>query len=560
MPVKIKVANSRIWFYGVPKHSPTFGSMPSARWNKKEMAWTYFASPVAAQRLLMAFDRLEMEVDWDDGFQDLLIGFAAIKDANIWKAPEGIKAVEEMLAAEGMNPFETETTPWVHQVCADCFLLGKDAGMLAMEMGTGKTLVVIQQILTRKPMKTLVVAPLAVCEVWPEEWKDHAGPAGDRHVLEFLYAPTSARRAEMLEKANLLATVQNRPLIAIINYESFWRPAIEKEILSTGFDMVVYDEIHKLKSPSGKASKFAARLAWLVRQRFGLSGTPIPNNPLDGFGVWRALDPSMYGTTYTPYRNLYAKMGGFEGREVVGWINQDRFKRIMDFATYRVDIDVLNLPEATDVVRHVQLSNEVLVSYKQLEKNFILETQTGVVTASNALARLMKLREVTCGFIMDEDHVLTDIHHEREVVLKEVLEEIDREKVVIFCEFKEDVERIKVVCDSLKLRFGEVTGDQKDTVGGKFPPDTEVLICNTRSGGLGLNLVAARFAIFYSVGFSLSDHLQARRRVHRGGQYRTVTNIHLVAPGTIDEKVYQALVEKKKVIDFILDDIKKGIK
>ena len=553
--MRVSVNGPRIVLHGAPKSSPTYGSLPSARWNKKEGVWTYFASPIAAARLKRAAGKIHESLAGDQGFFELLAGFRRVRDSSVWKTQAGVAAVEQLLA--NTNPFHTTTMPWKHQVCADSFLFEKRGALLAMEMGTGKTLCAIEKILALNVRRTLVVAPLAVCEVWPDEWNEHT--EGTPHKIIHLNGNGSAKRAKQLAEASFLATACGQPLVAVINYESFWREPVAHQILETVFDLVIYDECHKLKSPSGKASRFAARLAWLVPWRLGLSGTPIPNNPLDAFGVWRALDPSMYGTIFVHFRNLYAKMGGFEGKQVVGWLNKDRFKRIMDFATFRVDIDVLDLPEATDTVRHVLLPDTAKSAYNQLAKDFVAGVRSGMVTASNALSRLVKLREITCGFVIDDDGVTVDLHHARDSVLAETFEEIGDEPVVVFCEFKEDVERVKSVCDDMKLRYGEVTGAKKDTVGGKFPPDTDVLICNTRSGGLGLNLVAARYAVFYSVGFSLSDHLQARRRVHRGGQHKTVTYIHLVSPGTVDEQVYQALKSKKKVIDEIMNAIKGGM-
>jgi len=549
------VEDGRVCLRGAVKNNQHLASLPSASWDKREMKWTYFASPIAAARLDRTLMKLVNTYTSDEPFQELLDDFERARQSVIWKQPPGIQAVKEMLD-QGINPFFTTTVPWVHQVCADSFLYGKPAALLAMEMGTGKTLCAIQRILATRVMKTLVVAPLAVCEVWPEEWSEHTD--GMPHELVTLDQNGSPKRAKKLHDTNIICTAQGRKLIIIVNYESFWREAIKKEILSTAFDMVIYDEIHKLKSPSGKASKFAARLVRQIPNRLGLSGTPLPNNPMDGFGVWRSIDPAMFGTVFTRYRSTYARMGGYQGKVVIGWRNQDRFKRIMDLGTFRVDIDVLDLPEATDTSRQLVLDDDSMVTYRQMEKEFVVGVSTGVVTASNALSRLVKLREITCGFIIDDDGDTTSIHHLRDALLADVLEEIGDEPVVVFCEFKEDVERIKEVCVVAEKRYGEVTGAAKDTVGGKFPPDTDILICNTRSGGLGLNLVAARFAIFYSVGFSLSDHLQARRRVHRGGQYKTVTYIHLVARGTVDEHVYKALRDKKEVIDDIMNAIKGG--
>ncbi len=233
----------------------------------------------------------------------------------------------------------------------------------------------------------------------------------------------------------------------------------------------------------------------------------------------------------------------------------------MDAITFRVDKSVLDLPSAMTTERHCTLEpdSEAARVYGEVKREFVADVQAGVVTAANALTRLLRLQQITSGFVGVEGHGEQWLGNHKADLLHEVLEGIDpSEPVVVFCRFRRDLETVRDTAQKLGRVWGELSGERNDLVGGRMPDGVQVLGVQIQAGGLGVNLIAARYCIFYSVGFSLADYEQAKARVHRGGQTRPVTYINLVCKGTVDRQVYRALADKKEAVDEIMDAIKRG--
>lgn len=316
---------------------------------------------------------------------------------------------------------------------------------------------------------------------------------------------------------------------------------------------------HRLKSPSGRAAKWASKLYKVAKRRLLMSGTPIPNNILDVWAQFRLLDPGVFGTNYMRFRARYAQMGGYGGYEVQQWINQDELKRLLDLVTFRVDVSVLDLPSTMSTSRYCELDDDAARIYRDLEKRFVADVVDGTVTAANALTRLLRLQQVTSGYVTTEEHVESPVGTHKADLLHEVLEGIDpHERVVVFCRFRHDLEVVRATAEKLGRIHGELSGSQNDLIGGRIPDGINTLGVQIQAGGLGVNLIAARYCIFYSVGFSLADYEQAKARLHRGGQTQHVNYIHLIARGTVDEKVYSALDAKREVVEAIMEYCKRG--
>ena len=166
--------------------------------------------------------------------------------------------------------------------------------------------------------------------------------------------------------------------------------------------------------------------------------------------------------------------------------------------------------------------------------------------------------QLLCAFIINDSHLVIPKHTEKAKLLQEFLESIDpAEKVVVFCRFRHDLEEVQRVSSLLGRASGELSGSANDLEGGYLPDAINVLGAQLQAGGLGVNLSSARYCVFYSVGYNLADYLQAKARVHRGGQERPVTYVHLIADNTMDDRVYRALADKKDVVDEILAFIKR---
>lgn len=522
------------------------------------MAWTYPASPFTAVRLKVLGKRLGIPIQFTDSFSGLRQQWNDIKDAQFWKTSEGARSATSMGDMRRLFP-GLETKPRPYQLCAYGFIRDLEGGYLAMDMGTGKTLVVLMHMLVTKPSLTLIVCPCSVLEVWPDEMQRHVPSFYEESRVTVLDMGNSEKKAEKIDQDLALMRVDGRRQVFIVNYESMWRDAIAERLLAIRWDLCVMDEAHRLKTNSGAASRFAAKLMPQCGNRLALSGTPLPNSRLDGFAQYRFLDPGVFGTNYTNHKKKYAVMGGYQNYQVIGWRNEQEFNKLLGYLMFRVDKSILQLPPIRHVRRYVHMPQNALRTYRDVAEEFTTAVSAGLVTASNALARLVKLREVTSGFVITDDGEVQRLHEAKKEALIDALTDIPPdEKIVIFHQFKYERQDIKDALDYLGRTWGEVSGDQKDTEGGRIPANINTLICQTRAGGLGLNLTDARYEVFFSVDFNLADHDQAEARVHRGGQEHEVICIHLICPGTVDEVVYKALEQKRNIIETILEYVKTG--
>jgi len=344
--------------------------------------------------------------------------------------------------------------------------------------------------------------------------------------------------------------------VVVINYDSAWRSPFAEWALKQKWDLVVADEIHRCKAPGGKASRFLARLGHAARFRLGLSGTPMPHSPLDVYAYFRFIDPSIFGWSFHKFRQHYAVMGGYQNHQVVDYRNLDELNRKFYSVTYACGKDVLDLPAEVHITYTCQLGAEARKVYRSLERDLIAEVQAGEVTAANALVKLLRLQQITGGYIRTDDGYDVQIDSAKMNLLRDVLEDIaPDEPVVVFCRFHKDLEAVNRVADETGRRSLEFSG-RVDELKRWQLGEAPVLAVQIDSGGVGVDLTRARYAIYYSLGFSLGSYEQSLARIHRPGQTRPVEYIHLLAEGTVDEKVMAALTRRADVVNTVLQQIK----
>lgn len=406
----------------------------------------------------------------------------------------------------------------------------------------------------------MVVCPNSAIEVWTGN--DALSGQFQRHATDEQYARLHIaamngklsidKKTQRAEMARQIAAHQNKQFICVINYEAAWREPFCEWAKNVGFDLVVADEVHRIKMPSGKASKFFARLAHHCTYRLGLSGTPLPHSPLDAYGPYRYLDPGLFGTTYGLFRAKYAIMGGFEGRQVVNFRDLDDMHNKMFTIGHRVmSEDVFDLPPFIDEVRTVDLSPEERRTYDQMDKEFCVLLADKEITASNALVKLLRLQEITSGYL---DGV--PIGDSKKKLLGDVLEDFEKEEpIVVFARFTNDLAAIREVAESQGRGYAELSGRINELAkwqAGK----AEILGVQIQSGKEGVDFTRARYSIYYSLGFSLGDYEQSRKRTDRPGQTREGMYIQLIANHTVDMKVMKSLKDHKEVIEDVLTQYK----
>jgi len=425
-------------------------------------------------------------------------------------------------------------------------------------MGSGKTRTTLEflarQMKARGITRTLVCCPKAVIPAWAKQ--SAMWTPGVRVLL--LTKGTSKDKAKEVDAA----LCDLSPLIVVINYDSAWRcPALEKN----KWDAIVHDEIHRLKAPSGAASRWAGKLCKRNPEaiKIGLSGTLIPHSVLDLWAIYRALEsPNLatWGETFTLHKARYAVLAPGQNW-IVGYRNLEHAHEKVAATTHQVkSLDVLDLPPITYQDVPCDLCPAEARLYREIESDFCAVVEDGTVTPKNALEQLLRLQQVCGGYIRyDDNEAATKIAEtpSKAATLADMLEDLPPPTmVVIFCRFRSDITACIEVCKSLGRTYGELSGHANDLADFQHGTTT-TLITQIQSGGIGVDMSMASYAFFYSLGYSLSEYEQAVARLHRPGQKNHTHIYHLVATQngrqTVDGRVYEALSERKEVVSVILD-------
>ena len=561
----VQVKGNRIQVRCLFKYKDDCKAITGARWNSTDKCWEYPVSPASAYNIAEtlgkagALPNLELDsqfVAYVKEFENTLTVGAAIKQAD--DLPE--------------IPC-TATQAWLHQKRAYYFAYPMSAVMLPMWMGTGKSKVAIDLIVNRGHMRSIILAPLSVVkDVWPRQFRTHAGK---RVHVAALWAGSVADKARQAKQALDYGKATNTPVVIVVNYESAWRapfgPCYDEagKIIDNGFaltqqwDCAILDESHRIKSPGGTWSWFCTKLGDCAKQRICLTGTPMPHSPLDVYAQYRFLDKGIFGTSYNAFRQQYAEMGGYHSKQVRSYKNLEDLNRKFYSIAFFVPKGTIELPPWLPTTRACRLDPATMRAYKQLEDSFVAEVKGGKVTVTNALTKLLRLQQVTSGYTVLDDEEgnanakpkITRLGTEKKDLLADVLEDLAiDEPVVIFARFWPDLDNIREVCEKQGRRVAELSGRMNqlaDWQDGKY----DAIVIQIQAGGVGIDLTRSRYCLYYSLGFSLGDYEQSMARVDRPGQLREGYYIHLIAEGTVDEKVYEALAKRKRVVEWVLEGI-----
>lgn len=508
--------------------------VPGYSWHKFDKCWEYPASSAVVTALIEAFDG---EIELSSQVIDIL------------KMAE--KATAAKTATELPTIPVTRTSPWLHQAQAYHFAYPLHGAMLAMDMGTGKSKVVVDLVINRGHSRTLILCPASVVSVWPNEFKKHAGAPVTVVCLDSRVGGVDER----LKLANKqLALNHTGPVVVVINYEAAYREPFASWSKQAEFDFLVLDESHRIKAPGGKWSIYCRELSTLIPYKLALTGTPMPHSPLDVYAQYRAIDPGVFGTSFVNFRSRFAIIGRFG--EVKRYQNLDELHRLFYSIAFRVESDdVLDLPEQIHIFRSAFLSSGGQKIYNEVRDVLVADVKAGRVTVNNALERLIRLQQITSGHITDDSEVSQDIDDSKRKLLADVFEDLPHnEPIVVFCRFRRDLDFVREVTEQSSRTYLELSGRENQVDKWKAK-EADVLGVQIQAGGLGIDLTRARYCIYYSLGFSLGDYEQSIKRSHRPGQTRGVTYIHLLMTGTIDEQVYDALRSRKNVIETVLEKI-----
>ena len=472
--------------------------------------------------------------------------------------------------------YEFKTVPYGHQKTALSKSWNKREYAYFMEMGTGKSKVLIDNIaiLFGKGAinAVLIVAPKGVYRNWSErEIPTHLPDCVSHRTVVWKPSPNKRERKELVSLFDITDDLK----LLVMNVEAFSTKKgvlfAEKFILSHN-TMLSIDESTTIKNPKAARTKALIKLSKNTKFRRILTGFPITRSPMDLYSQAEVLNPQLLGfSSYYSFQNHYGQVvnksfGSRSFKQVVGYRNLDELSNKIEPFSYRVlKKDCLDLPSKIYERREVELTKEQKQYYNQIKEDAIaLLSTTEQVSVNNILTQILRLHQITCGFVKTDAGEEIEIDSNRMDELINVLAEMQG-KVIIWANYRHNIQLIVETiaglmgADSVAGYYGDTSDDDRERVIRDFQnPDSSLkyFIGNTQTGGYGITLTESQNVIYYSNSFDLEKRLQSEDRAHRIGQNNKVTYIDLVAKNTVDEKIVKALRSKLNLAQEVLGDEK----
>ena len=293
----------------------------------------------------------------------------------------------------------------------------------------------------------------------------------------------------------------------------------------------------------------------LVQRRYILSGSPAPNNPFEYHPQITFLDSSILGKSFYKFRLQYGYQTGYMGYK---WVmtkeKQDLLmEKIKPISIFIKKEECLDLPEQIHTKRIVSWLSPQKKFYDDMLYNYICMFKEGAVTAQNVVTQMMKLRQITSGFIYLPDGSSKYIGGKKLNELKAVLEEIGNHQVIIWAHFKEE---IKQIAKELNCPFysGDTPEKEKFNILNDFKEGKyKYLVAHPASIGHGITLTNCHYAIYYSMSHSYELLTQSQQRIHRIGQKEKCQYFYLLVEDSIDMEIYKAVENKERIEQRLLE-------
>jgi SNF2 family DNA or RNA helicase len=469
--------------------------------------------------------------------------------------------------------YRFKTKPYGHQLEALEMSWNKEVFAYFMEMGTGKSKVLLDNIAMLydkgKINGALLIAPKGVYK----NWFDQEIPT---------HLPDHIEKEVVLWQANITKS-QSRKLGTLFNTgEELHILVMNVEALSTqkGVDfaakflrshntLMAIDESTTIKNPDAKRTKNIVKLGEQSKYRRILTGSPVTKSPLDLYKQCEFLDPWLLGhSSYYTFRTRYAKMAtaNFGGRSVqivVGYKNLEELSEKLKPFSFRIlKEECLDLPAYTYQKRIIQLTPDQQRLYDQMKRMALAIKDGETMSTATALVQLMRLQQITCGHFKSDTGEVYEIKNDRVNALIDVLNEAQG-KVVIWAHWRNDIETI---VKHVKKTFGDnsyvtyygdtSTEDRQKAIQEIQDPNSDVrfIIGTPQTGGYGITLTEADTMVYYSNGYDLEKRTQSEARINRIGQKRKMTYVDIICEKTVDEKIVKALRKKINIASKIMGE------
>jgi len=468
-----------------------------------------------------------------------------------------------------------KTKPYEHQQKALDVSFDSESFALLMDMGTGKSKVLVDTIANLdkqdKINSVLILAPKGVYKNWVGKEIPTHFPEQIPHKVAYWASPLSVKHKEAIKD---IWKPDDHLHIFVMNIEALSSGKAEevatKFIRSHGgATLIAVDESTVIKNHKARRSKAAVRLAKLCKYKRILTGSPITKTPLDLFAQFQFLGENLLGfKSYYAFCSRYADMvkrnsGSHQYNQILGFRNLDELTNSIKPYSYRVTKEeCLDLPEKTYTMRSIELTPEQKKVYTQIKQSAVaLLDDMEMITANAVITQLLRLHQISCGFVKTDDGNEIELPNNRMSELLSVLEEING-KAIIWANYRHDIQAIEreiaKVYGSLSVAsyYGDTPGEERQEIVERFQTDDNFrfFVGQPRTGGYGLTLTAASTVIYYSNSYDLEVRLQSEDRAHRIGQNSNVTYIDLIANKTVDEKIVSALRKKINIATEVLEE------
>ena len=468
--------------------------------------------------------------------------------------------------------YKFKTKPYAHQLKALEMSWDKKCFAYFMEMGTGKSKVLIDNSAMLydhgKINGVLIVAPKGVYKNWysseiPTHLPDHI----EKNVV--LWQANITKQQQKI--LNTLFETGTDLHVLIMNVESLsTKKGVDfaAKFINSHETLMAIDESTTIKNPEAKRTKNIVELGKNAKYKRILTGSPVTKSPLDLYKQCEFLDPWLLDhTSWYTFRTRYAVMKNmsFNGRtfqKVVGYKNLGELsEKLKPFSNRVLKDDCLDLPKKTFMKRIVQLTPDQFKVYEQMKKEALAILNGKMLTTSNALTQLMRLQQITCGHFKSDDGTVQEVKSNRIDELIDVLNEIEG-KVVIWAHWQSDVKQIiKAIVDEfdqgcLVDYYGLTPQDKRQQNIKRFQEDDKCrfFIGTPQTGGYGITLTAASNMIYYSNGYDLEKRQQSEARIDRIGQTKPMTYIDIICEDTVDDRIVKALRKKVNIASQVMGE------
>lgn len=399
------------------------------------------------------------------------------------------------------------------------------------DTGTGKTVMGLE--IASHFKKTLILCPLSVIET---AWIDDCNKFYPNKKIINCHGNSKKDRTDKLN---------SNADIYIMNYESF--KILKNEIRDSNFDCLIVDESSVMKNMTSQITSDILEMITVIPHRYVLSGCPTPNHNAEIFPQMKLVDNELFGNNYYGFLAKYFTQDMADPHR---WFqtNENKnayYNRLSEKSVFLTKDDCVDLPEKTFEIKRIDMGSEQKKYYLDMIRD--IKDNINSWSKFEFTAKLMKLREILSGFVINKDETITDFDTEKDKILQQSIEEIGDKPVIVWCQFIHEIDRLAEKFNGVALTSKTKNRDDiiRDFKNGKI----KLLFTHPQLLGKGLTFTNCNYNIYYSLSFSYEDFKQSQDRIHRIGQTSKCTYIILQMKNTIDERIYNCLKRKGNAVD-----------